>query len=50
MKKRAANRNVEVLRKMGAGCPDSKGTIPLNDINANKIVHPSILHRPWPAV
>ena len=43
MRKRAAKRKLAVLRKIGAGCPASNGTIPLKDINANKIVHPSML-------
>ena len=47
---RAAKRKLAVLRNSGAGCPASIGTIPLNDINPNKIVHPSIFYPPWFAI
>jgi hypothetical protein len=35
-----------VLRQNGAGCSASVATAPLSDINANRIVHPSMFTLP----
>jgi hypothetical protein len=40
-RKSAAKMKLVVLRQNEAGCP-ANATAPPNDINANKIVHPSI--------
>ena len=42
-RKSVAKMKLAVLRQNGAGCPASVATTPPSEINANKIVHPSII-------